>query len=297
MRFLIITGMSGAGKATAMHHLEDLGALCVDNLLPVMMPKFIKTCQTTPMQQQVVALSVDTRSGDFFDAEAVVHTIEELRQHKVQIDVVFVEANKDTIVSRYKESRRDHPLAAPQISLEDAITRESDILAHLREVATYVIDTSGMRPKKLLKELRTILGETTASNAMRIELLSFGFKRGVPRQADLMFDVRILPNPFYVESLCRRSGLEPDVSEFVMSHETTKTFMAKTTDLLDFILPHYKKEGRHRLVIGIGCTGGMHRSVAIAEAIGCYLREKDYPVDVQHRDVELEQARWKNSDE
>ena len=173
------------------------------------------------------------------------------------------------------------------------------MLEPLRETANYVIDTSGLKPKALQRKLQTIVAQDdgAAGAPMRLEIMSFGFKRGLPRQADLVFDVRFLPNPFYIEGLGRHTGLDEDVREFVMQHPVTEEFMRKVTDMLDFLLPHYQEEGKHRLVIAIGCTGGAHRSVAIAEAIGAYLREKKYQVEVNHRDLDMEQARWKNGAE
>lgn len=293
MRFLLLTGLSGAGKTVAIRHLEDMGAFCVDNLPPMMMIKFMEACQSSAMHAPLVALAVDVRSGEFFDARAVCKVIQEAREVGYQIETLFIEANDDVLVSRYKETRRDHPLANESVSLVEAIAVERERLQPLRETANYVIDSSTLKPRALQKMLSDILATSSDAQAMRMEVMSFGFKRGLPRQGDLVFDVRFLPNPFYIEGLGRHTGLDEEVRRFVMEHPVTRQFMAKTRDLLDFLIPHYQDEGKHRLVIAIGCTGGAHRSVAIAESIAAYLREKGFRVDVNHRDLDLEQAHWK----
>ena len=297
MRFLLLTGLSGAGKTSATRYLEDLGAFCVDNLPPMMMVKFMEICETTAMHCKLVALAMDVRSGEFFDAKALSRLIREARSLGHQIETLFMEASDDVLVTRYKESRRDHPLASSQVSLTEAIALERDCLQPLREIANYVIDTSALRPKQLQKKLQSIVQTDGENVPMRIEVMSFGFKRGLPRQADLVYDVRFLPNPFYIEGLGCQSGLDEDVRSFVMDHPVTREFMEKATDMLHFLLPHYQEEGKHRLMIAVGCTGGQHRSVAIAEAIGALLQQDHYPVDVNHRDLEIEQAHWKNGTE
>ena len=294
MRFLLLTGMSGAGKTAATRYLEDMGAFCVDNLPPMMILKFMEACQSTAMHCPLVAFAVDVRSGEFFDAKAVCKLIAETRQLGYQIETLFMEAGEDVLVSRYKETRRDHPLASETVSLTEAIAQEREMLTPLRETANYVIDTSNLKPRALQRKLEQLVKTDGTEAPLRMEVLSFGFKRGLPRQADLVFDVRFLPNPFYLEELCRHTGLDADVRDFVMNHPVTQEFMDKVKDMLAFLLPHYQEEGKHRLVIAVGCTGGAHRSVAIAEAIAEFLRQKKYQVDVNHRDIDLEQAHWKN---
>ena len=293
MRFLLVTGLSGSGKTAAVRYLEDMGAFCVDNMPPMMLPRFMEACQSASMDKQLAALAVDVRSGAFFDAKAVSELIEETRQLGYRIETVYLEASDDTLVSRYKETRRDHPLASESVSLMEAIAREREMLAPLRETANYIIDTTRLKPRSLQKQLQEIASAASDVPPLRIEIMSFGFKRGLPAQSDLVFDVRFLPNPYYIEALCRHSGLDEDVRAFVMNHPATQSFMARVTDLLDFLLPHYQEEGKHRLVVAIGCTGGAHRSVAIAEAIGAHLTGNGYHVDVNHRDLVLEQAHWK----
>ena len=294
MRFLLLTGLSGAGKTLATRYMEDMGAFCVDNLPPMMMVKFMEVCESTAMQSSVVALAVDVRSGEFFDAEAVSRLIGEARTLGHHIETIFIEASDDVLMSRYKETRREHPLSSARVSLTEAIAKERHRLQPLREIANYVIDTSSLKPKQLQKKFLSIVKTDGESIPLRIEVMSFGFKRGLPRQADLVYDVRFLPNPFYIEGLGHQTGLDEDVRRFVMDHPVTEEFMQKITDLLGFLLPHYQEEGKHRLMIGIGCTGGQHRSVAIAEAIAQSLRELKYEVTATHRDLEIEQARWKN---
>ena len=293
MKYLIVTGQSGAGKTACVRYLEDQGSFCMDNMPPMMLPKLIEAFNSTPTRQQTVTIAVDVRSGEFFDAKAVAKMIQELRLLGHQIEMIFMEASEETLLDRYKETRRDHPLTQEGLTLMEAITEERVRLQPLRETANYVIDTTNVTARGMRKLLGKMLGQLEEQEApLRAEVLSFGFKRGLPRQADLVLDVRFLPNPFYIDSLCRHSGLDEDVRAFVMEHPNTVEFMKRWKDMLTFLIPHYKEEGKHRLVIAVGCTGGAHRSVAIAEAIGAWLREQGLPVEVDHRDLLLEQARW-----
>ena len=293
MKYLIVTGLSGAGKTACVRYLEDKGSFCMDNIPPMMLPRLIEAFDEAHTRSQTVTIAVDARSGEFFDASAVAHMIRELVQLGHPIETIFMEASEETILNRYKETRRDHPLSAEGMTLTEAIAEERNRLQPLRETANYVIDTTNLSTRALRRALEKTLGDLNADEApMRAEVLSFGFKRGLPRQADLVVDVRFLPNPFYIETLCRHSGLDEDVREFVMEHPVTKEFMEKWKDMLNFLIPHYKDEGKHRIVIAVGCTGGAHRSVAIAEAIGAYLRETGMPTEINHRDLLLEQARW-----
>ena len=293
MKYLIVTGQSGAGKTACVRYLEDKGSFCMDNMPPMMLPKLIEAFETTPTKQQTVTIAVDVRSGEFFDAASVSRMIGELRQMGHRIETIFMEASDETLLDRYKETRRDHPLSQEGLTLMQAIVEERTRLQPLRETANYVIDTTGLSYRAMAKLLSKTLGSLNDEEPpIRAEVMSFGFKRGLPRQADLVVDVRFLPNPFYIENLCRHCGLDEDVRDFVMEHPTTKEFMEKWKDLLAFLIPHYREEGKHRLVIAVGCTGGAHRSVAIAEAIGAYLREMGLPTEIDHRDLLLEQARW-----
>ncbi|MCQ2457474.1 MAG: RNase adapter RapZ [Clostridia bacterium] len=293
MRYILVTGMSGAGKTAALRYLEDTGAFCVDNVPPMLLPRMTEMFENTGTHLNTVVFAVDVRSGEFFDANAVAKLIREMRQVGQRIELIFMDASDDTLVSRYKETRREHPLASDECSLTQAIARERTMLQPLRETANYLIDTTGLRTRALQKRLaESLAGSENGTPPIRVEVLSFGFKRGLPRQADLVLDVRFLPNPYYIETLCRHSGLDEDVRAFVMEHPVTVEFMNRMKDMLNFLLPNYREEGKHRLVIAVGCTGGAHRSVAIAEAIGAYLREQGYTADVDHRDLQIEQAHW-----
>ena len=297
MRFLVVTGLSGAGKTSVNRYLEDMGAFCVDNLPPTMMFKLMEAFKTTTMGAPLAAMAVDVRSAELFDAKTVSDLIAETRGMGYTIECLFLEASDDALVSRYKETRREHPLARQGMSLTEAIAKERSIMQPLRETANYIIDTTTLKPRALKARLSEIVAGEAHSEAMRVEISSFGFKRGLPRQADLIYDVRFLPNPFYIPELGRHTGLDADVKEFVLGNPVTQEFLKKLDELLLFLLPHYQEEGKRSLSIGIGCTGGAHRSVAIAEHIGQLLRERGWQASVSHRDLVLEQALWKSSAE
>ena len=297
MRFLLVTGLSGAGKTSVNRYLEDMGAFCVDNLPPNMMFKMMEAFEQSAINCPLVAMAVDVRSAVFFDAKAVSDLLADSSKQGYTIESLFLEASDDALVSRYKETRREHPLAGDCDSLTDAIAKEREIMQPLRETANYIIDTTGLKPRDLKDRLKNIFSGDSQSEAIRVELSSFGFKRGLPRQADLVYDVRFLPNPFYIPVLGSHTGLDADVRDFVLNNPITVDFVAKMEDLLAFLLPHYQAEGKRRLSIAIGCTGGAHRSVAIAERLGEFLRGKGYQVTVFHRDLALEQAHWKSSQE
>ncbi len=297
MRFLLVTGLSGAGKTSVNRYLEDMGAFCVDNLPPNMMFKMMEAFEQSTINCSLVAMAVDVRSAVFFDAKAVSDLISETRELGYTIESLFLEASDEALVSRYKETRREHPLAKENVSLPDAIAKEREIMQPLRETANYIIDTTTLKTRELKKRLQGIFSGENQSSAICVELSSFGFKRGLPRQADLVYDVRFLPNPFYIKGLGSYTGLDADVRDFVLNNPVTMDFVAKMEDLLAFLLPHYQEEGKHRLAIAIGCTGGAHRSVAIAERLAEFLRGKGYQATVTHRDLALEQAHWKSSQE
>ena len=297
MRFLVVTGLSGAGKTSVNRYLEDMGAFCVDNLPPAMMVRLMEAFEQTTVGAPVVAMAVDVRSAELFDAKTVSDTIAEFREQDHTIECLFLEASDEALVSRYKETRREHPLARQGVALTEAIARERAIMQPLRETANYIIDTTVLKPRQLKARLQEIVSGEAHSEAMRVEISSFGFKRGLPRQADLVYDVRFLPNPFYIEGLGRHTGLDEDVKEFVLGNPITQDFLSKLEDLLLFLLPHYQEEGKRSLSIGVGCTGGAHRSVAIAEYLGALLREKGWQATVTHRDLVLEQALWQSSAE
>ncbi len=297
MRFLVVTGLSGAGKTSVNRYLEDMGAFCVDNLPPTMMFKLMEAFESTTVGTPLVAMAVDVRSAELFDAKTVSDLIAETRGKGYSIECLFLEAGDEALVSRYKETRREHPLARQGATLTEAIGKERGIMQPLRETANYIIDTTSLSPRDLKARLSEIVAGEAHSEAMRVEISSFGFKRGLPRQADLVYDVRFLPNPFYIKELGRHTGLDEDVKEFVLGNPITQDFLARLEDLLLFLLPHYQEEGKRSLAIGVGCTGGAHRSVAIAEHIGELLRARGWQAKVSHRDLVLEQALWKSSAE
>ncbi len=296
MRYLILTGMSGAGKTSVLRYLEDSRYLCVDNLPPMLIPKFFELSGQASSSIRQVALAVDIRSAEFFDARSVCAVIEDLRVAGYPIETLYLDASDEVLITRYKETRRDHPLANDEVTLTEAIAQERELLQPLRETATFLLDTSVMRPKQTAEAVGKLLSSgEAAAEVFRIEILSFGFKRGLPRDSDLVYDVRFLPNPFYMQEIRLFTGLEEQVRNFVLDHPVTREFLGKTYDMLSFLLPHYREEGKHRLMIAVGCTGGAHRSVAIAEALGVFLRGQGLQVDVNHRDIELEKALWHNA--
>ncbi len=295
MRYLIVTGMSGAGKTSVLRYLEDSGYLCVDNLPPMLIMRFIELCGQASNRVQKMALAVDIRSGEFFDAKGVRQVIDDARKVGIPIETLYLDASDEVLITRYKETRRDHPLASDELSLTQAIAAERELLQPLRETATFLVDTSTMRPRQTAQLVGKLLDkDAEASDALRIEILSFGFKRGLPRESDLVYDVRFLPNPFYMQEIRLFTGLDRQVKAFVLDHPVTQEFLARTQDMLGFLLPHYREEGKHRLMISVGCTGGAHRSVAIAECLGEHLRREGLQVDVNHRDIELEKALWQS---
>lgn len=298
MHFLILTGMSGAGKTVAIRYLEDLGALCVDNLPPMMLVPFMEACQNARLHNPMIAIAADVRSGEFFDAKAVTKMIDEARLVGFHIDTLFIEASDEVLVNRYKETRRDHPLSGEGLTLHEAIREERNRLMPLRETANHLIDTSNLRPRALQKMLKEIVLNAGSEPPLRVEVLSFGFKRGIPREGDLVFDVRFLPNPFYIPELGSHTGLDQDVKDFVLEHPVTKEFLVKCMDMLQFLLPHYITEGKHRLVIAHRMPQEGHTAAwPIAEYISARLEELGYHTTVNHRDIALEQAHWETKSE
>lgn len=281
VRVLIITGLSGAGKTVAVQSLEDLGFFCVDNLPPALIPKFGELVRQSADSVQRVALVCDTRGGEFF--KDLFQALDELEEYEIPYQIIYLEADDDSLVRRYKASRRRHP-SAHKGRLLDGITHERELLEDVRRRADLVLDTSRLRPADL-KDLLTHHVQVAAEDTgMTVHVVSFGFKYGIPIDADLVFDVRFLPNPYYVDHLRLRTGCDRDVYDFVMRSPETERFMAKLLDMLDFLVPEYTREGKAQLVIAIGCTGGRHRSVAIGERLREHL-QKTRPVTVEHRDV------------
>jgi len=281
---VIITGMSGAGKTIAVQSLEDLGFFCVDNLPPVLIPKFAELIEQSRGRIARVALVIDLRGREFFTALA--EALNDLRENfSLHCEILFLDATDSVLVQRYKESRRRHPLAGDGPPLE-GIRLERRMLEDLKGMATQVIDTSNLKPAEL-KERIISRFSNLGSGTLSISITSFGFKYGVPIDADLVFDVRFLPNPHYVEELRPKTGTDQEVYDYVMKWPDTQQFLAKLLDMLHFLIPQYHKEGKSHLVIGIGCTGGKHRSVAIAEYLGRTLGASETEtVRVNHRDAE-----------
>jgi UPF0042 nucleotide-binding protein len=279
---VIITGMSGAGKTIAVQSLEDLGFFCVDNLPPVLIPKFAELIEQSQGRIAKVALVIDLRGREFFTALS--ESLTYIREHyTIHYEILFLDSTDSILVQRYKESRRIHPLS-PEGMLLDGIHLERKLLEDLKGWATQVIDTSILKPAALKEK---IIGRFTNldRNNIAVNVTSFGFKYGVPIDADLIFDVRFLPNPHYVEQLRPKTGVDPEVYDYVMKWPETQTFLSKLLDMLQYLIPLYHKEGKSQVVIGIGCTGGKHRSVALAEYLGRKLVSDDTEsVRVSHRD-------------
>lgn len=284
MRFVVVTGMSGSGKSTALKMLEDTGFYCVDNLPVSLIEKFVDLISMPNSEINKVALGLDARAGQAL-AEAD-EVLTKLKEKGYDIEILFLEADVKVLIKRYKETRRVHPLAADG-RVEDGIAKERRILEKLKKKADYVIDTTHLLTRELKEELDRIFIKDEEYNNLIITVMSFGFKHGIPADADLVFDVRFLPNPFYIDELKHQTGNDKPVQEYVMSFPESEIFLDKLTDMLGFLIPNYVKEGKYRLVIGIGCTGGKHRSVTLANALYDRMKDKGkYGIKIYHRDVE-----------
>jgi UPF0042 nucleotide-binding protein len=280
-QILIVTGLSGAGKSTALHYLEDMGFYCVDNLPPALLTKFLDVSSQEDKRIQRIALGMDIRSEGFCDGLDC--CLQELINRQVDCDVIYLEAGEEVLIRRYKESRRAHPLAHEN-SLLEAIRQEHDLLRDLRGQASVIIDTSDLKPKDIGERLRALYGGLDVSR-LQVGIMSFGYKAGIPMDADLIMDVRFLPNPFYVAELKPKTGRHQAVIDYVLGFPVTTQFIAKFTELLAFLLPFYAEEGKHSLLIAVGCTGGQHRSVVLTDYIAACLRERGWQVYAQHRDL------------
>ena len=279
---IIVTGMSGAGKSQAVKVLEDIGYFCIDNLPPVLIPKFAELCVKGGERVRHVALIADIRGGQFFDAMS--QAFQELRKQGVSYEIVFMEASDKVLINRYKETRRVHPLALHG-RISQGIAEERKRLAALREKADFIIDTSSLKTSQLRDILRKRYALNTGRKGLTVTVVSFGFKHGMPIDADIVDDVRFLPNPYYVEEYRHKSGRVPAVRDYVQSFQVTQTFKEKWFDMIDFLLPNYEREGKSQLVIAVGCTGGMHRSVCMAEEMYRHLKETGIDVSIEHRDL------------
>lgn len=289
-QFVIITGMSGAGKTVAMQSFEDLGYFCVDNMPPTLLPKF-KELIRLERDINKIALVMDLRSQVFYDE--IIDMFRDLKRNDDNnVDIIFLDASDTKLVSRYKETRRAHPLARNGRVI-DGIQKERELLANVKNAADLVVDTTNMAPRRLREEVFHNFESIDATHTFHVEVMSFGFKYGLPLDADIVMDVRFLPNPYYQASMRFKTGLDKPVEEYVMSSTGAQEFYAKLLDMMKFTLPAYAKEGKASLTIAIGCTGGQHRSVAIAEKLGNALK-KDYPVNITHRDIDRHKTKGGN---
>lgn len=284
MEILIISGISGAGKSQAAAFLEDMGYYTVDNMPADIILKFVEFCMGSNGRYDRVALVSDIRSGSD-SIPTLIEAMERMKESGVRCRLLFLKASPETIIKRYKETRRRHPLMEGAETIEQAARREEELLRPLRERADILIDTSQLPTAKLKSELTSLFGDGTQRGGLNVSVVSFGYKYGVPLEADLVFDVRFMPNPFYIPELRAKTGLDDPVFDYVFSFEQTKTFLEKLEGLLAFLLPLYAEEGKSMLVIAVGCTGGRHRSVSIARAITAYLEKLGYPVSENHRDI------------
>ncbi len=283
MRFVVVTGMSGAGKNTAIKMLEDEGYYCVDNLPVRLIDKFMELLSSPGSEISKAVLGLDMRAGKSF--QYVENALDKLKEKGYKYEILFMDASDRTIIKRYKETRRAHPLA-PDGRVEDGIAQERKALQKIKQRADYVIDTSNLLNRELKEELVKIFLDNKEYNSLMVSVMSFGFKHGIPADADLVFDVRFLPNPFYIDELKHQTGNDKPVQEYVLSFPQTREFLHKLEDMITFLIPYYVKEGKNQLVIAIGCTGGQHRSVTMANALYERLKDKgDYGLKIYHRDA------------
>lgn len=283
MRFILISGLSGAGKSKSASFLEDMGYYVVDNMPAALIPKFAELCMAGQGHYDKVALVTDIRGGQTFDA--LFDALAQLKDMGCDYKILFVEASLEAIIKRYKETRRSHPLAKAGRSLEEAVALERSALEPVRKRSEYILDTSALSTAKLRGEMLRLFGEGDGKPDMSVSVISFGFKNGIPLEADLVFDVRCLPNPYYIAELRNQTGLDAGVRDFVFGYQQTRDLMSHLESLLSFLLPLYVEEGKTALVIAVGCTGGHHRSVAVTRALADFIRQKGYNASESHRDM------------
>lgn len=288
MTFLIVTGMSGAGKSTALGCLEDAGFFCVDNMPPELIPKFAELCTSQNNEVGKVAFGIDIRGRGFFSR--LQQVLNEIRDAGHDIKILFMETEDPVLVKRYKETRRRHPLLEDKggriTRVEQAILEERRALALLKRQATFVLDTTGINIWQLKEQLRSIFVEGKEFKGLMVHIMSFGFKYGIPTDCDLVFDVRFIPNPYYIAELREKTGNELPVQEYVMKWDVAQEFLDQLIHMVEFLLPNYLKEGKNQLVIGIGCTGGKHRSVTIANKLCQELQQNGHSVYLHHREID-----------
>ena len=282
MKIVIITGLSGAGKSEVLNILEDRGFYCMDNLPPALLLDFVKLCEKAQNVMNKVAIVLDIRSGEFFTD--LFKNLDTLKEREVEYEILFLDSTDKILVKRFKERRRPHPLNLGG-SILDGIDKEREILKKVKTKADYIIDTSELSRAVLQTEILDIFLEGEECKETTISIISFGFKRGIPLDVDLLFDVRFLPNPYYIKELKEHTGNDKNVQDYVMQWEEAQIFFEKLKDMLEFLIPYYTKEGKTQLIIGIGCTGGKHRSVTLANKLYDYLRDKNFRTTLEHRDV------------
>lgn len=286
-RLVVITGMAGAGKTQALHTFEDAGYFCIDNLPPLLLINLVSLSGLPGGANRKLAVVCDLRARELFaDLE---NELAQLVELDVDYSLLFLDASDSSLLNRYKETRRRHPLCEGDMTLEEGIAREREMLSSVREMADYVIDTSGKDTRSLRKEIREFYDKSPEEKGLKVSVFSFGFKHGFPTDVDILIDVRFLPNPFYEESLRYLTGLDEPVRDYVLSSEQTQDFLHRWTQLLETIMPGYVKEGKRYLSLGVGCTGGQHRSVALAEKTGDFLKNSGFSVTISHRDIALAQ--------
>jgi len=282
MVLLIVTGMSGAGKSTVLKFLEDIGYYCIDNMPPALIPKFAELVFRPCSDVEKVALGVDIRSRKLF--EDFFPQLDTMQDFLPNYSILFLEASDEVLLKRYKETRRNHPLS-PADRIMEGIGRERDMLAKIKASAHHIIDTGHFLPRQLKEKINMIFLENRDFGSLSVTLLSFGFKHGIPHDSDLLLDVRFLTNPFYDPEMKQLTGNDVIVRDFVLDNPVTREFLAKTIDLLEFLLPHYIEEGKNQLVVSIGCTGGKHRSVAVSNFLADHLRQGGYFANAKHKDI------------
>lgn len=290
MQFIIVTGMSGAGKSTTLNFMEDGGYFCVDNLPPALIGKFADICFSPDSGLNKVAIGIDVRGGSSFDE--LIAEIEALRRTGASIDILFLEASDEVLVKRYKETRRKHPLVKDG-RIQDGIDKEREIMAPLKDHATHIVESTNLLTRELKKEIHKIIEGGRCYDNLIITVLSFGFKYGIPSDSDLVFDVRFIPNPYYKTELRKLTGNDKEIQDYVMQWDVAKNFIEKLDDMVEFLIPNYIAEGKNQLVISIGCTGGKHRSVTLANELGKRLESRSYSVHCHHRDIEKDAKRGK----
>ena len=283
MKCVILTGMSGAGKSSVLKFFEDIGYFCVDNLPPSLIPKFIELCDKPISEIEKVAIGIDIRGGKLFND--FFKYISEAKNEKNSFEILFLDCSDDVLLKRYKETRRKHPLAKKE-RLISGIIRERELLYDIKRKSDYIIETSNILSRQLKQKINDIFLENKEFNSLMINILSFGFKYGIPNDSDLVFDVRFLPNPFYIDELKPLTGNNVSVSNYVMKYDESKLFLQKLIDMITFLIPNYIKEGKNQLVISIGCTGGKHRSVTLANELFSSLNNLQYSTIINHRDID-----------